>query len=189
MELFVCFVALRSKSTAMVMEGRSVHLTTFFLGKLEQAINQYFMHILSLVTDNDPSWMIQRKGGKDGTTSHCNLMFTLILLISFVLKMLPAFYFCCIYIQMHFRNVSTWNQTIWTPIRLLQWSGSILIEITLTDERADNIWAGTWYYQQLGLARLIEISVNRSIYKRKIIINMKIWKSLTFNGCSVYLFN
>ena len=27
---FVCFVALRPKSTAMVMEGRSVHLTTFF---------------------------------------------------------------------------------------------------------------------------------------------------------------
>ena len=28
---------------------------TFFLGKLEQAINQYFVHILSLVTDNNPS--------------------------------------------------------------------------------------------------------------------------------------
>ena len=28
---------------------------TFFLGKLEQAVNQYFMHILSLVTDNNPS--------------------------------------------------------------------------------------------------------------------------------------
>ena len=26
---------------------------TFFLGKLEQAVNQYFVHILSLVTDND----------------------------------------------------------------------------------------------------------------------------------------
>ena len=25
---------------------------TFFLGKLEQAVNQYFVHILSLVTDN-----------------------------------------------------------------------------------------------------------------------------------------
>ena len=54
--LFVCFVALRPKSTAMVMAGRSVHLTTlFFLGKLEQAGNQYFVHILSLVTDNNPS--------------------------------------------------------------------------------------------------------------------------------------
>ena len=33
----------------MVMAGRSVHLTTlFFLGKLEQAVNQYLVHILSL---------------------------------------------------------------------------------------------------------------------------------------------
>ena len=39
---FVClFVALSPKSTAMVIAGRSVHLTTlFFLGKLEQAVNQ-----------------------------------------------------------------------------------------------------------------------------------------------------
>ena len=28
---------------------------TFFLGKLEQAVNQYFVHILLLVTDNNPS--------------------------------------------------------------------------------------------------------------------------------------
>ena len=28
--VFVCFVALRPKSTAMVIAGRSVHLTTFF---------------------------------------------------------------------------------------------------------------------------------------------------------------
>ena len=41
----------------------------------------------------------------------------------------------------------------------------------------------------LGLARLIEISVNRSIYKRKTIIDMKIQKSVAFNVCSVYLFN
>ena len=41
----------------------------------------------------------------------------------------------------------------------------------------------------IGLARLIEISVNRSIYKRKTIIDMKVQKSVTFNGCSVYLFN
>ena len=44
-------------------------------------------------------------------------------------------------------------------------------------------------FQQVGLALLIEISVNRSIYKRKTIIDMKIQKSVTFNGCSVYLFN
>ena len=35
--LFSCF---RSQSTAMVMGGRSVHLTHFFLGKFEQAVNQ-----------------------------------------------------------------------------------------------------------------------------------------------------
>ena len=59
--MFVCFVALRLKSAAMVMAGRSVHLTTLFPG---QAVNQYFVHILSLVTDNNPSWMIQQKGGE-----------------------------------------------------------------------------------------------------------------------------
>ena len=48
MFLFVCFVALRPKSTAMVMAGRSVHLTTVLLGKLEQAVNQCFVYILSL---------------------------------------------------------------------------------------------------------------------------------------------
>ena len=31
-KMLVCFVALRPKSTAMVMAGRSVHLTTFFPG-------------------------------------------------------------------------------------------------------------------------------------------------------------
>ena len=32
-DLFVCFVALRPKSTAMVMAGRSVHLTTLLSGQ------------------------------------------------------------------------------------------------------------------------------------------------------------
>ena len=32
-DLFVCIVALCPKSTAMVMAGRSVHLTTLFLGQ------------------------------------------------------------------------------------------------------------------------------------------------------------
>ena len=50
-----CFVALRPKSSAMVMVGRSVQLTKLFLGKLEQAVNQYFVHILSLVTDMNDS--------------------------------------------------------------------------------------------------------------------------------------
>ena len=31
--LFVCFVALRPKSTAMVIAGRSVHLITLFPGQ------------------------------------------------------------------------------------------------------------------------------------------------------------
>ena len=31
--LFVCFVALRPKATAMVMAGRSVHITTLFPGQ------------------------------------------------------------------------------------------------------------------------------------------------------------
>ena len=31
--LFVCFAALRPKSTAMVIAGRSVHLTTLFPGQ------------------------------------------------------------------------------------------------------------------------------------------------------------
>ena len=43
--------------------------------------------------------------------------------------------------------------------------------------------------KSLGLACLIKISVNQSIYKRKTNIDMKIQKSVTFNGCSVYLFN
>ena len=43
--LVCCFT---SYATAMVMWERSVHLTTiFFLDKLEQAVNQYFVYILS----------------------------------------------------------------------------------------------------------------------------------------------
>ena len=37
---------------------------TFFLGKLELAVNQCFVHILLLVADNSSSWMIQPKGGE-----------------------------------------------------------------------------------------------------------------------------
>ena len=59
--LVCCFT---SQSTAMVMSRRSVHLTTLFLGKLEQAVKPvwYFMLILLLVNDNITSWMSQRKG-------------------------------------------------------------------------------------------------------------------------------
>ena len=50
----------------MVMLSWSVHLTILFpLGKLEQAVNQYFVCILSLVTDINPSWMNQWKGEND----------------------------------------------------------------------------------------------------------------------------
>ena len=40
---FVCFAALRPKPPTMVMARRSAHLTTPFLGKLEEAANQYFV--------------------------------------------------------------------------------------------------------------------------------------------------
>ena len=40
----------------MVIAGRSVHqMIRFFLGKLEQAVNQYFVHMLSLVNNNNPT--------------------------------------------------------------------------------------------------------------------------------------
>ena len=35
----------------MVMWGRSVHLTTFFPGQ----VNQFFVYIFSLVSDNNPA--------------------------------------------------------------------------------------------------------------------------------------
>ena len=49
-KLFVCFVALCPKSTAMVMAGYHI-----FMGKLEQAVHQYFVHILLFVTDKNHS--------------------------------------------------------------------------------------------------------------------------------------
>ena len=52
---FGLFCCLTSQSTAMVMSERSVHKTTLFLGKLDKAINQYFVDILSLLSDNKPS--------------------------------------------------------------------------------------------------------------------------------------
>ena len=47
----------------MVITGRLVHLTnnSFFLGKLDQGLNQCFVHILLLVTDNNPSWTSSRE--------------------------------------------------------------------------------------------------------------------------------
>ena len=54
----------------MVMLGWSVHLTTFFfLGKFDQADDQYSVHIPSLVTDNNPSY-ISGRGKKGGRSIH-----------------------------------------------------------------------------------------------------------------------
>ena len=51
--LFVCFVTSQVNSFG---NGGTVSSPNhnFFLGKLEQAVNQYFLHILSLVADNNP---------------------------------------------------------------------------------------------------------------------------------------
>ena len=50
---FVCFVALRPNGgTTLFVPMAEPH---FFLGKLEQADNQCFVHILLFVTDNKPS--------------------------------------------------------------------------------------------------------------------------------------
>ena len=49
---FVWVDALRPRSTAEVMSGRSVILSTLFLGKPPEAGNQYLVHILSPLTDN-----------------------------------------------------------------------------------------------------------------------------------------
>ena len=71
MKIFVCLVAFRPKSTAMVMAGQSVNLTAlFFLGKLEQAVNEYFVHILLLVTDNNP---FSRREENDHRNLSCEM--------------------------------------------------------------------------------------------------------------------
>ena len=61
---YVLFVLLLYVPSQKLWSWRDGQFTSphFFLGKLEQAVNQYFVHILSLVTDNNPSWMIQRRG-------------------------------------------------------------------------------------------------------------------------------
>ena len=52
-----------SKSTAMVMSGRSVHLGNFFPEQawLNKTVNKYFVHILLLLTGNNPSWISVRE--------------------------------------------------------------------------------------------------------------------------------
>ena len=44
------------------MLGRSVHLSTLFsCASLTKQLTNYFMHIISLVTDNNPSWSSRRE--------------------------------------------------------------------------------------------------------------------------------
>ena len=45
---FFCFWFAALQSTAIIMSGQSIHLTSLFLGKLEQAVSQYFVHIFHL---------------------------------------------------------------------------------------------------------------------------------------------
>ena len=54
---FVCLFCCFTSQVNSYGHGRTVSSPnhTFFLGKLEQAVNQYFVHILLLVTYNDPS--------------------------------------------------------------------------------------------------------------------------------------
>ena len=55
--LFVCLFCCFTSQVNSYGHGGTVSSPnhTFFLGKLEQAVNQYFVYILSLVTDNNPS--------------------------------------------------------------------------------------------------------------------------------------
>ena len=62
LRLFVLLLYVPSQQL-MSCRDRQFTWLRFFLDKLEEAVNQYFVHILSFVTDNNPSWMIQRKGG------------------------------------------------------------------------------------------------------------------------------
>ena len=57
-----------SQSTAMVISELSVHITTLFPGQAWISINQYLVHILSLVTDNNPSWIRGRE--ENGCRNH-----------------------------------------------------------------------------------------------------------------------
>ena len=53
--LFVCLLLYVPSQQLWSLRDGQFTLPHFFLGKLEQAVNQYFVHILSLVTDNIPS--------------------------------------------------------------------------------------------------------------------------------------
>ena len=59
--LFLWFVALLPSKQQWSCRDGQFTLPHFFLGKLELAAHKYFVHILSLVTDYNPSWINQRK--------------------------------------------------------------------------------------------------------------------------------
>ena len=54
---FVCLFCCFMSQVNNYVHGGTVSSPnhTFFLAKLEQAVSQHFVHILSLVTDNNPS--------------------------------------------------------------------------------------------------------------------------------------
>ena len=74
---FVCLCCCFTSQVNSYGHGGTVSSTnhTFSLASFKQAVNQYFMQILSLVTYNNPSWMIQRKGGE--RPNHCMFVVTL----------------------------------------------------------------------------------------------------------------
>ena len=54
-DLFVLLLYVRSQQLWSWWDGQFTK-PHFSLGKLEQAVNQYFVHILSLVTDNNEGY-------------------------------------------------------------------------------------------------------------------------------------
>ena len=67
-QCFVCFVALRPSQQLWSLRDCQFTWPHFFLGKLEQAVNQYLVHILSLVAENNPAWMVHSAEGRRMTT-------------------------------------------------------------------------------------------------------------------------
>ena len=52
--MFVCFVALCPSQQLCSSRDNQLTLPHIFMCKLELAVNQYFVHTLSLITDNQP---------------------------------------------------------------------------------------------------------------------------------------
>ena len=58
------FVLLLYAPIQQLCSMQDVNLITLYLGRPEQGVSQFLMHILSLVTGNNPSGMIQPNGGE-----------------------------------------------------------------------------------------------------------------------------